>query len=69
MLRVSATKNYLGVKVMGDYQDLRNLYYAISNIVDLLGNDHVETLLLGLNYELRKASQKRQGNYPFVLRN
>lgn len=59
MFSIKTTKNNLGITISGDYNDLNELYTAISNLVGYQGKindyDGVVLRILGICYDLRHA--------------
>lgn len=61
MLKVELTKNYAGVKISGDYNDLDNLYdsinYFIKEETNSLGEYIMQNHIYGFLYDVRHAYQ------------
>lgn len=67
MLKVRSTPNLYGVTLMGDYDDLSNLYDSISNYLAFYQDNsvwfpyHEYEYMLSLNYDIRHCYQGDRG--------
>ena len=61
MLKVELTKNYAGVTISGDYNDLEHLYDSISYLIHgepiSIGEYTMQNHLYGFLYDVRHAYQ------------
>lgn len=68
MIKIKNTPQLAGITLMGDYEDLQNLYNAITNYTELyfshqdnVNAEHCHECVLGLCYDIRHAFQGDRG--------